>query len=191
MENETKEMKGISWSFFWRLFLWNIVILIPLMAIIGAVTDFNLTANLVEADEIIDYIKAYKPYVIATIIAGFITRIASAKLATNGILKKYEVTEENKQDVLKKIAAVFVVILCLSIWSNITTLKNVSNYAEQYESEVKKISKMSLTDKDEELLDEMDSFISFSDKIIVVQILCNAASIGLAYYLERKWIIKE
>ncbi len=191
MENETKEMKGISWSFFWRLFLWNIVILIPLMAIIGAVTDFNLTANLVEADEIIDYIKAYKPYVIATIIAGFITRIASAKLATNGILKKYEVTEENKQDVLKKIAAVFVVILCLSIWSNITTLKNVSNYAEQYESEVKKISKMSLTDKDEELLEEMDSFISFSDKIIVVQILCNAASIGLAYYLERKWIIKE
>ena len=191
MENETKEMKGISWSFFWRLFLWNIVILIPLMAIIGAVTDFNLTANLVEADEIIDYIKAYKPYVIATIIAGFITRIASAKLATNGILKKYEVTEENKQDVLKKIAAVFVVILCLSIWSNITTLKNVSNYAEQYESEVKKISKMSLTDKDEELLEEMDSFISFSDKIIVVQILCNAASIGLAYYLERKWIINE
>ncbi|MCI8547053.1 MAG: hypothetical protein HFJ44_07500 [Clostridia bacterium] len=191
MENETKEMKGISWSFFWRLFLWNIVILIPLMAIIGAVTDFNLTANLVEADEIIDYIKAYKPYVIATIIAGFITRIASAKLATNGILKKYEVTEENKHDVLKKIAAVFVVILCLSIWSNITTLKNVSNYAEQYESEVKKISKMSLTDKDEELLEEMDSFISFSDKIIVVQILCNAASIGLAYYLERKWIIKE
>ena len=50
---------------------------------------------------------------------------------------------------------------------------------------------MSLTDKDEELLEEMDSFISFSDKIIVVQILCNAASIGLAYYLERKWIIKE
>ncbi len=30
---------------------------------------------------------------------------------------------------------------------------------------------MSLTDKDEELLEEMDSFISFSDKIIVVQIL--------------------
>ena len=68
--------------------------------------------------------KAYKPLCDCNnYTQDLFTRIASAKLATNGILKKYEVTEENKHDILKKIAAVFVVILCLSIWSNITTLK--------------------------------------------------------------------
>lgn len=188
MENQTK---GISWSFFWRLFLWSIVIAIPLTVIVSSVTGFSLTANLTEVDEILDYIKAYKPYVIVATILGIFTTVVASKLATNGILKKYDVNEENKKDVLKKIAVVLVVLLCLSVWNSISTLKNISDVAEDYESEVKKISKSSLNDKEKELLEEMDSFISFADKIIVVQVLCNAASVGLAYYLERKWILKD
>lgn len=191
MENETKDLKGISWSFFWRLFLWNIAIAIPVMIIVCSVTGFSLTANLSDIDELLDYVKAYKPYAIVSLVLGFFTTIAACRLATNGVLKKYEVTEENKNDVLKKIAVVLGIILCLSVWNSVTTLKNISDAAEDYKSAVKNISKSRLSDKDEELLKEMDSFISFSDKIVVVQVLCNAASIGLAYYFERKWILKE
>lgn len=179
----------ITWGYIWRLILWtiatSIVFLIILQLIVGSGMN---NISMLDSDAISNAISSMKVYVIGYAIINILIIILSCRFATSGIRKKFNIDDTNRQPVIRNVIIVLIVCAVILLVYNISNISTITESFENIDEDISEARSVSLTDEEDELVEEIEGLVSLTKVAVAVIIISNVVVIIAMIPFVKKWL---
>lgn len=174
----------ITWSFIWRVIVLYILIGFVLSFILGLILGFNNTSFL----SITATISSAKKIMVGSLFINIISVILACKFATSDIKRKFIIDSNNIYVILKNITTFLIVIAIIyGLYIGITLTNDTADYEENLRQlSVDASEYYSTIGVGTTIEEDIESFISFSNTMTVISVICNIGVILLMIPFERK-----
>ena len=178
----------ITWGYIWRLILWSIAISFVFTFILNIIINVNIAdLNVLVAKAI----SSLKINIIGTIVINIISIILACRYATSGVINKFDINRENKQQVIRNIMIVLTIWATLTIIGNIQNLSTIENTFSETEETISDLRSGENSDKLDKAIKELEELYEMTKVAVPIVIVSNVVVIlGMIPY-ERKWIDKS
>ena len=182
----------ITWGYIWRLILWSITISFVFTFILNIIINVNIAdLNVLDVNSVANAISSLKINVIGTIVINIISIILACRYATSGVINKFDINRENKQQVIRNIMIVLTIWATLTIIGNIQNLSTIENTFSDTEETISDLRSGENSDKLDKAIKELEELYEMTKVAVPIVIVSNVVIIlGMIPY-ERKWIDKS
>lgn len=182
----------ITWGYIWRLILWSIAISFVFTFILNIIINVNIAdLNVLDVNSVAKAISSLKINVIGTIVINIISIILACRYATAGVINKFDINRENKQQVIRNIMIVLTIWATLTIIGNIQNLSTIENTFSETEETISDLRSGENSDKLDKAIKELEELYEMTKVAVPIVIVSNVVVIlGMIPY-ERKWIDKS
>ena len=182
----------ITWGYIWRLILWSIAISFVFTFILNIIINVNIAdLNVLDVNSVAKAISSLKINVIGTIVINIISIILACRYATSGVINKFDINRENKQQVIRNIMIVLTIWATLTIIGNIQNLSTIENTFSETEETISDLRSGENSDKLDKAIKELEELYEMTKVAVPIVIVSNVVVIlGMIPY-ERKWIDKS
>ena len=182
----------ITWGYIWRLILCSIAISFVFTFILNIIINVNIAdLNVIDVNSVAKAISSLKINVIGTIVINIISIILACRYATSGVINKFDINRENKQQVIRNIMIVLTIWATLTIIGNIQNLSTIENTFSETEETISDLRSGENSDKLDKAIKELEELYEMTKVAVPIVIVSNVVVIlGMIPY-ERKWIDKS
>lgn len=179
----------ITWGYIWRLILWCFAVSFVFSFILGIIVGAGASNyNPLDLDSVLDVLSSYKIMVVGYVIVNILTIIISCRYATSGIIKKFDINNDNKNSIIRNIIIVLVICAVLLVGYNIMNMSNITEALEETDESISDLRDMSYSEETDEVVDSLEGLASMTKVAIVIIVISNGVVILGMVPFVRKWI---
>ena len=179
----------ITWGYIWRLILWCFAVSFVFSFILGIIVGAGASNyNPLDLDSVLDVLSSYKIMVVGYVIVNILTIIISCRYATSGIIKKFDINNDNKNSIIRNIIIVLVICAVLLVGYNIMNMSNITEALEETDESISDLRDMSYSEETDEVVDSLEELASMTKVAIVIIVISNDVVILGMVPFVRKWI---
>lgn len=179
----------ITWGYIWRLILWCLAVSFVFSFILGIIVGTGASNyNPLDLDSVLDVLSSYKIMVVGYVIVNILTIIISCRYATSGIIKKFDINNDNKNSIIRNIIIVLLICAVLLVGYNIMNMSNITEALEETDESISDLRDMSYSEETDEVVDSLEELASMTKVAIVIIVISNGVVILGMVPFVRKWI---
>ena len=146
----------ITWGYIWRLILWCFAVSFVFSFILGIIVGAGASNyNPLDLDSVLDVLSSYKIMVVGYVIVNILTIIISCRYATSGIIKKFDINNDNKNSIIRNIIIVLVICAVLLVGYNIMNMSNITEALEETDESISDLRDMSYSEETEKVVESL------------------------------------